>query len=126
VRVVLHGNVLWLGYILSFAECLVGCFSDMTDSKRDSRSYKARHKRWYNRAYQRFQAKTPKVARRIRNISAFISGVSLAVMTALLSAQATIPDWFYPYLIGLPAAIAFVFQFAEDKDDDKSIKDKER
>lgn len=50
-------------------------------------------------------------------------------MTALLSAQAAIPDWFskiYPYLIGLPAAIAFAFQFAEDKNDDKSIKDKER
>lgn len=42
-------------------------------------------------------------------------------MTALISAQAVIPEWFnkaYPYLIGLPAAVAFAFQFAEENDKD--------
>lgn len=91
----------------------------MTENVRNIRT---KRKRWYKRMYQRFQSKTPKIARRIRNISAFISGASLAVMTALISAQAIIPEWFnkaYPYLIGLPAAVAFAFQFAEE--DDKNV-----
>ena len=68
--------------------------------------------------WTRFEADTPKIARRIRNVCAFISGLALAVMTALLAAQSQIPGWFndiYPYCIGVPAAIAFLCQFAEDK-----------
>lgn len=74
---------------------------------------------WINRLGERFQADTPKIAKRIRNISAFVSGLALAVMTALLSAQSAIPEWFnavYPYLIGVPAAIAFICQFSEKKE----------
>lgn len=66
----------------------------------------------------RFQSDTPKIARRIRNVCAFVSGLALAVMTALLAAQSQIPGWFndiYPYCIGVPAAVAFLCQFAEDK-----------
>lgn len=65
----------------------------------------------------RFQSDTPKIARAIRNIAAFVSGLALAVMTALLAAQSTIPTWFnnvYPYLIGVPAAVAFISQFSSD------------
>ena len=72
---------------------------------------------------RRFQSDTPKIDRRIRNVASFISGGALAVMTALLSAQATIPEWFnaiYPYLIGIPAAIAFICQFAEKTKDEKA------
>lgn len=67
---------------------------------------------------RRFQADTPKVARWVRNIAAFVSGLAMAVMTALITAQAVIPEWFnsiYPYLIGLPAAVAFACQFSEKK-----------
>lgn len=67
-----------------------------------------------------FKSDTPKIARRVRNVAACISGCALAVMTALLAAQSQIPDWFnkiYPYLIGAPAAIAFVSQFSSKKDE---------
>lgn len=72
-------------------------------------------KLWIN-----FKADTPKIARRVRNIAAGISGCALAVMTALLAAQSQIPDWFskiYPYMIGIPAAIAFISQFSSKKDE---------
>lgn len=67
---------------------------------------------------RRFQADTPKIARRVRNVAAFVSGLSMAVMTALITAQASIPEWFnriYPYCIGLPATVAFACQFSEKK-----------
>lgn len=69
----------------------------------------------FNRLYKKFCADTPKIAKWVRNTSAAISGCSLAVMTALLAAQSPIPEWFnkiYPYLIGAPAAIAFISQFS--------------
>lgn len=65
-----------------------------------------------------FKADTPKIAKVIRDIAAGISGCALAVMTALLAAQSNIPDWFnktYPYMIGVPAAIAFISQFFKQK-----------
>lgn len=67
-----------------------------------------------------FKADTPLIAKRVRNVAAGISGCALAVMTALLAAQSPIPDWFnkiYPYLIGIPAAIAFISQFSSKKDE---------
>lgn len=73
---------------------------------------------WGEQLWTRFQADTPKIAKRVRNVCAFVSGLALAVMTALLAAQSQIPGWFndiYPYCIGVPAAIAFLCQFAEDK-----------
>lgn len=72
------------------------------------------------RLWANFKADTPRIAKRVRNIAAGISGCALAVMTALLAAQSQIPDWFnniYPYLIGVPAAIAFVSQFSSKKDE---------
>lgn len=72
------------------------------------------------RLWANFKADTPKIAKRVRNIAAGISGCALAVMTALLAAQSQIPDWFnaiYPYLIGIPAAIAFISQFSSKKDE---------
>lgn len=68
--------------------------------------------------WRKFKSDTPKIARWVRNISAGISGCALAIMTALLAAQSPIPDWFnktYPYLIGIPAAIAFISQFSSKK-----------
>lgn len=70
--------------------------------------------------WSNFKDDTPKIAKRIRNIAAGISGCALAVMTALLAAQSRIPDWFntiYPYLIGIPAIIAFVSQFSSKKNE---------
>lgn len=81
-------------------------------------------KRRVKELVRRFQADTPKIERRIRNVASFISGGALAVMTALLSAQAVIPEWFnaiYPYLIGIPAAVAFICQFAEKTDNEKTM-----
>lgn len=73
-----------------------------------------------NKLWTKFKADTPKIAKWIRNISAGISGCALAIMTALLAAQSYIPEWFnrvYPYLIGVPAAIAFISQFSSKKDE---------
>lgn len=65
-----------------------------------------------------FKAETPRIAKIIRNISTAISGCALAVMTALVTAQSQIPGWFnniYPYLIGIPATIAFLSQFSNNE-----------
>lgn len=73
-----------------------------------------------NKLLSKFKADTPKIAKRVRNIAAGISGCALAIMTALLAAQSNIPEWFnkiYPYLIGIPAAIAFISQFSSKKDE---------
>lgn len=72
------------------------------------------------RLWSNFKDDTPKIAKRVRNIAAGISGCALAVMTALLTAQSRIPDWFntiYPYLIGVPAIIAFISQFSSKKNE---------
>lgn len=73
-----------------------------------------------NKLLSKFKADTPKIAKWVRNIAAGISGCALAIMTALLAAQSNVPEWFnkiYPYLIGIPAAIAFVSQFSSKKDE---------
>lgn len=67
-----------------------------------------------------FKAETPKIAKTIRNVSTAISGCALAIMTTLVTAQSQIPDWFnniYPYLIGIPAAIAFLSQLSNKGDE---------
>lgn len=72
-----------------------------------------------DKLWKKFKADTPKIARWVRNVSAGISGCALAIMTALLAAQSNIPEWFtkiYPYLIGIPAAIAFISQFSSKKE----------
>lgn len=72
------------------------------------------------RLWINFKADTPKITKRVRNIAAGISGCALAVMTALLAAQSQVPDLFaniYPYLIGIPAAIAFISQFSSKNDE---------
>lgn len=69
----------------------------------------------------KFKAETPKFAKCIRNTAMAISGCALAIMTALVAAQSRIPDWWgtvYPYLVGIPAAIAFFSQFSTKKDDE--------
>ena len=73
-----------------------------------------------SRIWENFKADTPKVAKLVRNIAAFVSGCSLAIMTSLVAAQSTIPAWFekaYPYMIGIPAAIAFISQFSSKKNE---------
>lgn len=74
----------------------------------------------FNKLWSKFIADTPKIARWVRNVSAGISGCALAIMTALLAAQSNVPEWFskiYPYMIGIPAAIAFISQFSSKKDE---------
>ena len=65
---------------------------------------------------KRWQAETPRLYRRIRNLSMGISGCAVAINAALMAAGARVPEWIctvYPYLVGVPAAIAFVLQFGE-------------
>lgn len=65
---------------------------------------------------KRWQAETPRLYRRVRNLSMGISGCAVAINAAVMAARARVPEWFctiYPYLVGVPAAIAFVLQFGE-------------
>ena len=58
----------------------------------------------------RWKAESPELFKRLINICLFISGLSLSVHTAIITAGALEPVWFadiYPYLIGIPAGIAF-------------------
>ncbi len=66
----------------------------------------------------KWKAETPAISKWIINASVSISGCSVAVMMALIAAQSRIPGWLdsaYPYLVGLPAAIAFVSKFTVKK-----------
>lgn len=70
----------------------------------------------------RWKARSPLIFRRITNVCVAISGVALAVQTALTAAGAQAPEWWlaaYPYLIGVPAGMAAVAKLT--KEDDNSF-----
>lgn len=88
---------------------------------------KRRRNNWVRRQWQglsdRWRARSPKVFRRITNIGLAVSGVALAIQTALTAAGAMAPIWWcnvYPYLIGVPAGMAAVAKFT--KEDEKQPK----
>lgn len=67
----------------------------------------------------RWLAETPTIYKWLRNISATVATVALAINTACVAASAMMPSWWersYPYMIGIGAAIAAVFQLTKKKD----------
>lgn len=58
----------------------------------------------------------PKFFRVVFWVCSLISGTALAVNTAILAAGGTTHEWWndlYPYLIGIPAGMAFVCKFTQ-------------
>lgn len=77
---------------------------------------------------ERCQAKSPKIFQWILRTSLAVSGVALAINTALMAGGAIMPLWWslvYPYLIGVGAGAAAVAKLtredAELKNNDNAI-----
>ena len=70
----------------------------------------------------RWQKTMPKFFAVICWVGALVSGTALAVNEAMSVAGAVAPDWWvaiYPYLVGMPAAAAFVAKFTRTYDNEK-------
>lgn len=67
----------------------------------------------------RWKAKTPRIFKWIIKIALSISGVSIAIHSALMTAGANEPEWWmgiYPYLVGVPAGMAAVAKITQTYD----------
>lgn len=56
----------------------------------------------------------PRFFKRICWVCSLISGTALAVNTAVMAAGAEMPEWWaqaFPYLVGIPAGMAFMAKF---------------
>lgn len=61
----------------------------------------------------------PKFFSRICWICSLISGAALAANTAIMAGGGVAPEWWdsaYPYLLGIPAGMAFVAKFTQGYD----------
>lgn len=73
-------------------------------------------KNFSNEATRRWKNAMPKFFRIIFWICSLISGTALAANTAILAAGGTTHEWWqdiYPYLIGVPAGMAFAAKFTQ-------------
>lgn len=70
-----------------------------------------------NEAVKRWNSKMPKFFRHIMWLCALVSGTALAVNTAITLGGGTPHEWWqdiYPYMLGIPAGMAFVAKFTCD------------
>ena len=70
---------------------------------------------------ERWQTESPAIFKFITNLCLAISGMAIAIHVAVTTAGATEPNWWniiYPYLVGIPAGMAFVAKMT--KDDNKT------
>lgn len=84
----------------------------------------ARFKRLWRHLVARWKADTPKVFKWLVWLGTTVSGLALAVNTAMEMGHAIQPAWWlycYPYLLMIPAAVAFFAKFTKkgDKNNDK-------
>lgn len=78
-------------------------------------------KMWWQEAKARWEARTPKVFRRVQWVCAFISTVALGINSACMMSGAVMPEWWitiYPYLIGASAALVAGYQFTRQYGND--------
>ncbi len=78
-------------------------------------------KKIYKNLRLRWKAKTPRVFKWIIKIALSISGVAIAIHSALMAAGAMEPGWWttiYPYLVGIPAGMAAVAKITQTYDHD--------
>ena len=67
---------------------------------------------------ERWKSESPLVFKYITNAGVFVSGIALAIHVAVIAAGAIEPNWWsviYPYLIGVPAGMAFVAKITKDQ-----------
>jgi hypothetical protein len=65
---------------------------------------------------QRWKNSMPKFFKVVFLICALVSGCALAVNTAIIAGGGTTHDWWrdvYPYLLGIPAGMAFCAKFTQ-------------
>lgn len=70
---------------------------------------------------KRWKAKTPRIFKFIIKVALGVSGVSVAIHSALMAAGAGEPMWWqeiYPYLVGVPAGMAAVAKITQTYDKD--------
>lgn len=75
----------------------------------------------------RWRAKMPQVFKKVMYIGTGISGLAIAVHTALVMSGALEPQWWvtsYPYIIGIPAGAAFMAKFTREQPKDIQNDDK--
>lgn len=72
---------------------------------------------FFKKIKNRWKSESPVVFKRITNFCLFISGMALAIHIAIVAAGAFEPHWWsiiYPYLIGVPAGMAFIAKITKD------------
>lgn len=78
-------------------------------------------KKAWNNLKQRWKARTPRIFKWIIKVALGVSGVSIAIHSALMAAGAAEPMWWqeiYPYLVGVPAGMAAVAKITQTYDKD--------
>ena len=81
-----------------------------------------------NEFQQRWKEAMPRFFKRVCWVCSLISGTALAVNTELLRHGAELPEWWtqaLPYLIGIPAGMAFMAKFTVDGGYSAELKQKE-
>jgi hypothetical protein len=76
-------------------------------------------KKFWNLLRSRWLNAMPKFFSRICWICTLISGTALAANTAITAGGGTTHEWWdniYPYLLGIPAGMAFVAKFTQNYD----------
>lgn len=76
-------------------------------------------KKLWNILRSRWSNSMPKFFSRICWAGSLISGTALAVNTAITAGGGTTHQWWndiYPYLLGIPAGMAFVAKFTQNYD----------
>ena len=76
-------------------------------------------KKFWNTLSSRWSNSMPKFFSRICWACSLISGTALAVNTAITAGGGTTHEWWndiYPYLLGIPAGMAFVAKFTQNYD----------
>jgi len=76
-------------------------------------------KKFWNLLRTRWQNTMPKFFRNICWVGTLVSGTALAVNTAITAGGGTTHEWWndiYPYLLGIPAGMAFVAKFTQNYD----------
>lgn len=75
--------------------------------------------RMYDGLKSRWQAHMPVFYSRMFRLCSLISGTALAINTAVMAGGGALPEWWndiYPYLLGIPAGMAFAAKFSQSYD----------
>ena len=70
-----------------------------------------------NTLLDRWRSESPLILKRITNFCFAISGMAIAIHVAVSASGATEPEWWntiYPYLVGIPAGMAFVSKLTKE------------